>query len=206
MAAIALDAIVQIVKIKIATAAAQQINMAAATAISIPTGGASVATALATNAALGASSKLQQAGILASAAISGGGAILKKVQKKADGGVIETLGNGVINNGANVVPLSNGDNTLAYVKQGEVILNQQQQALAGGSRFFKSLGVPGFNGGGVVGGNTNLGTLNGFKIDYDVLANKMAQANRMLPSPVVSVTDISYHQNRVAVIEAGANL
>jgi hypothetical protein len=45
------------------------------------------------------------------------------------------LGNGVINNGANVVPLSNGDNTLAYVRQGEVILNQQQQALAGGSRF-----------------------------------------------------------------------
>jgi hypothetical protein len=26
-----------------------------------------------------------------------------------------------------VVPLSNGDNTLAYVEQGEVILNQQQQ-------------------------------------------------------------------------------
>jgi hypothetical protein len=65
------------------------------------------------------------------------------------------LGNGVINNGANVVPLSNGDNTLAYVRQGEVILNQQQQA-AGGSRFFKSLGVPGFNAGGVVGGNTNI--------------------------------------------------
>jgi hypothetical protein len=41
----------------------------------------------------------------------------------------------VLNNGANVVPLSNGDNTLAYVRQGEVILNQQQQALAGGSRF-----------------------------------------------------------------------
>jgi hypothetical protein len=70
-----------------------------------------------------------------------------KVPTRADGGA-PTLGNGVINNGANVVPLSNGDNTLAYVRQGEVILNQQQQALAGGSRFFKSLGVPGFNAGG----------------------------------------------------------
>ncbi len=206
MAAIALDAIVQIVKMKIATSAAQQINMAAATAASIPTGGASIIAATATNAALGASSKLQQAGIIAAAAISGGGAVLKKVQKKADGGVIETLGSGVINNGANVVPLSNGDNTLAYVRQGEVILNQQQQALAGGSRFFKSLGVPGFNGGGIVGGNSNLGTLNGFKIDYDLLAFKMAQANRMLPAPVVSVTDISYQQNRIAVIENYANL
>jgi hypothetical protein len=35
--------------------------------------------------------------------------------------------------------------------QGEVILNQQQQA--GGSRFLNH-GVPGFNAGGVVGGNT----------------------------------------------------
>jgi hypothetical protein len=45
---------------------------------------------------------------------------------RADGGAIPTLGNGVINNGANVVPF-NGDNTLAYVRQGEVILNQQQR-------------------------------------------------------------------------------
>jgi hypothetical protein len=94
-------------------------------------------------------------------------------------------GNGVINNGANVVPLSGGDNTLAYVRQGEVILNQQQQALAGGSRFFKSLGVPGFNAGGVVGGNTNINASGAFKIDMDLLAYKIAQANRMLPAPVV---------------------
>jgi hypothetical protein len=51
--------------------------------------------------------------------------------------VIPTLGN-VINNGANVVPLSNGDNTL-HMLEGEVILNQQQQALAGGSRFLNHL-------------------------------------------------------------------
>jgi hypothetical protein len=206
LAAIAFDAIIQIAKLKIATSAAQAINLANGTALSIPTAGASLIAAKATNIGLGISSKLQQASILGAAAISSGGAILKKVQKKADGGVIETLGSGVINNGANVIPLNNGDNTLAYVKQGEVILNQHQQALAGGSSFFKSLGVPGFNGGGVVGGNSNLGSLNGFKIDYDVLANKIAQANRMLPAPVVSVSDISYQQNRVAVIENMANL
>jgi hypothetical protein len=69
-----------------------------------------------------------------------------------------------------MVPPSNGDNTPAYVRQGEVILNQQQQALAGGSRFFKSLCVPGFNAGGVVGGNTNINASGAFKIDMDLLA------------------------------------
>lgn len=128
-----------------------------------------------------------------------------KVPSKAEGGIIPTLRSGVINNGSNVIPLSNGDDTLAYVKQGEVILNEQQQRAAGGSMFFRSIGVPNFNGGGVVGGNSNLGRQNGFKIDIDLLAAKMAQANRMLPAPVVSVTDISYQQNRVAVIENGAN-
>lgn len=147
---------------------------------------------------------------VAAATLTGFGAVKNiistKVPTRAEGGIIPTLGNGVINNGANVIPLSNGDNTLAYVKQGEVILNEQQQRLAGGSMFFKSLGIPGFNGGGLVGGNTNLGSQGGFKIDIDLLAYKVAQANRSLPAPVVNVTDISYHQNRVAVIENGANL
>lgn len=47
---------------------------------------------------------------------------------------------------------SNGDNMLATVKTGEVILNEDQQRRAGGPSFFRSLGVPGFAGGGVFGG------------------------------------------------------
>jgi hypothetical protein len=43
------------------------------------------------------------------------------------------------------------------------------KALAGGS-IFKSLGVPGFNAGGVVGGNTNINASGAFKIDMDLLA------------------------------------
>jgi hypothetical protein len=70
---------------------------------------------------------------------------------------------------------------------------------------FKSLGVPGFNAGGVVVG-TNINASGAFKIDMDLLAYKIAQANRMLPAPVVSVQDIAYQSNRVAVIENGANL
>lgn len=129
-----------------------------------------------------------------------------KVPTRADGGEIPTLGNGVINNGANLaIPLSNGDNTLAYVGQGEVILNKQQQQAAGGSQFFKGLGVPGFAGGGFVGGNSNLGSQSGQKIDIELMANLMAQANKNLPAPVVSVHDINYTQNSVRVVEQGAN-
>lgn len=43
-----------------------------------------------------------------------------------------------------------GDNTLALVKPGEVILNKNQQSLLGGSNTFKRIGVPGFADGGLV--------------------------------------------------------
>jgi len=45
---------------------------------------------------------------------------------------------------------SNGDNMLATVRTGEVILNERQQAALGGSRTFASIGVPGFATGGIV--------------------------------------------------------
>lgn len=46
---------------------------------------------------------------------------------------------------------ANGDNLLATVKTGEVILNQEQQRKAGGPSFFAALGVPGFASGGSTG-------------------------------------------------------
>ncbi|MEW5675549.1 hypothetical protein ABGT15_04490 [Flavobacterium enshiense] len=132
-----------------------------------------------------------------------------KVPSKAVGGLIggvPTLGSGLIETPSNLsVPLSNGDNQLIYAKTGEIILNREQQARAGGSAFFRSIGVPGFAGGGQVGGNHSLGSLNGIKVDMDGLAERMAQANRSLPAPVVSVVDITDTANRVSVIESGAN-
>lgn len=50
----------------------------------------------------------------------------------------------------NIPTQSNGDNILATVKTNEVWLNEDQQRRAGGPSFFKSLGVPGFAGGGAV--------------------------------------------------------
>lgn len=152
--------------------------------------------------------------IAAGAAVAAGIANVKKITStktasvptRAEGGAIPTLSNGVINNGSNVVPLSNGDDTLAYVKQGEVILNQEQQARAGGHRFFQSIGVPGFANGGFVGSPSYSQANASYSIDYEKLANSIAQANSTLPAPVVNVTDITSQQNRVQVIENYANL
>lgn len=146
---------------------------------------------------------------------SGLGAVKKitgiGIPSKAEGGEIPTLRSGLINNGSNLVtPLSNGDDTLAYVRQGEVILNAEQQARAGGTRFFRSIGVPGFADGGLVGGYSNLGSMGGLRIDYDILANKIGQevakGNATLPAPVVQVDTITEAQSNVSRIKAGASL
>lgn len=51
------------------------------------------------------------------------------------------------------IPISrpNGDNRLATVKTGEVILNERQQAALGGDETFRRIGVPGFADGGFTG-------------------------------------------------------
>lgn len=46
---------------------------------------------------------------------------------------------------------SNGDNLLATVKTGEVILNERHQKALGGDATFRAIGVPGFNSGGYTG-------------------------------------------------------
>ncbi|WP_372744265.1 phage tail tape measure protein [Lutibacter sp.] len=83
LAAIALNAVIEIAKLKIATSAAQQINLANAVASAPPPLNApAIAAAGIQNAALGASSKLKQTGIIASAAIGGLGALLSNKKTK----------------------------------------------------------------------------------------------------------------------------
>lgn len=54
--------------------------------------------------------------------------------------------------GATNAPVqSNGDHILAYLKAGEAVLNQKQIKALGGPGVLKSIGVPGFAAGGVVG-------------------------------------------------------
>lgn len=145
---------------------------------------------------------------------SGLGAVKKitgvNIPRRADGGEIPVLQSGVINNGSNIIPLSNGDDTLAYVKQGEVILNEEQQRRAGGARFFRHIGVPGFAAGGFVGNSYSVNQMNNTKIDYDLLAEKIgdsvSKANLNLPAPITVIDDITTAQNNNSRIIQGANL
>lgn len=71
-------------------------------------------------------------------------------QPLATGGVVGITGRRVSDR-QNIPTQRNGDNVLATVKRGEVVLNQRQQAALGGARTFRSIGVPGFRNGGPVG-------------------------------------------------------
>lgn len=76
-------------------------------------------------------------------------------QQFAEGGkVFPDLNAGKINLMPNAPMTAKGDNVLAYVKPGEVVLNQKQQAMLGGPAIFRRIGVPGFADGGRVLGDS----------------------------------------------------
>jgi TP901 family phage tail tape measure protein len=76
-----------------------------------------------------------QIGIIAAQAFADGGKVLsgEKIRNKPN------------------IRMRNGDNVLATVRAGEVILNERQQARLGGAATFRRIGVPGFATGGVTG-------------------------------------------------------
>ena len=98
------------------------------------------------------------------------------------GGISQTKGfatGGLVNGGVEI-SRSNGDNRLVTVKDGEVILNEEQQSKLGGAEIFKIIGVPGFATGGLVGKPSNLPTVQNSiisnSIDYEKLAIVMRDA------------------------------
>ena len=84
----------------------------------------------------------QIAGIISAIKGAAGAAKNVSVPKFYEGGKVK---------GRNIPTQTGGDNILATVKSGEVILNDKQQHRAGGDAFFKSIGVPGFQDGGIAG-------------------------------------------------------
>lgn len=106
---------------------------------------------------------------------------------------------------------SNGDNLLATVKTGEVILNEQQQAKLGGATTFKSIGVPGFATGGSTGGNTGSSfslpsfnqqtSLNEMSRNMERLAEEFSKMQIVLP-----VDNLAVVQGRVKEVESKATL
>lgn len=86
------------------------------------------------------------------------GGKVNKIPGFATGGNVPQLTPGPINVTPNIPRQPNGDNVLATVKTGEVILNEEQQKRAGGPAFFGAIGVPGFASGGYTGlGDFRLG-------------------------------------------------
>jgi len=85
-------------------------------------------------------------------------------QPLATGGLVGALGSEIVqfNNGGkvtskgNIKPLSNGDNVLATLKTGEVVLNEKQQQKIGGFTALRAAGVPNFAEGGLVGSPSSL--------------------------------------------------
>jgi hypothetical protein len=88
----------------------------------------------------GAFGAAQTALIVAQPAATGG--LMGGVKQQSDGLVVAA---------PNIPTMRNGDNVLATIKRGEVVLNKRQQALLGGSSTFKAIGVPGFADGGIAG-------------------------------------------------------
>lgn len=93
---------------------------------------------------------------------------------------------------------SNGDNLLATVKTGEVILNERHQAMLGGDRTFARLGVPGFASGGFVAQTAkNTESISSQIQLYEAISRIQ---------PIVTVEDINAGQSRVSVIQNRAQV
>lgn len=121
------------------------------------------------------------------------------------GGQVPDLGPGRINKSANIPTQRGGDNILATVKTGEVILNGEQQQRAGGSAFFKSIGVPGFQGGGQVGPTPTQSAMQAQQINMDEFANVIT--DRINAIKIVAIEqDITDAQAIQAEIVGGANI
>jgi hypothetical protein len=143
-----------------------------------------------------------RAGILVGLVKTAFGIARGALSKFADGGLVENV-DGFANGGLSgtlitsrmgkSIRRSNGDNLLATVKTGEVILNQRQQNALGGANTFRKIGVPGFANGGMIPNvslDSNIALIESIK-------------NMQL---VVSVSEITSVQNRLKTIEQSTSL
>lgn len=100
----------------------------------------------------------------------------------------------------------NGDNLLATVKTGEVILNEAQQAALGGAQTFASIGVPGFATGGAVLDSVSNGVVSQRVNNSFEQMNDLKNAFAALPSPTVIVQDIAEGLNNAAFVQDEADI
>lgn len=103
--------------------------------------------------ALGVSRALAEGGLfgaIAAGVLAAAQTATIVAQPLATGGIVGISGRRV-NDRQNMTSRANGDNVLATVRRGEVVLNERQQSALGGAHTFKAIGVPGFAGGGAIG-------------------------------------------------------
>ncbi len=93
---------------------------------------------------------------------------------------------------------SSGDRVLIRANPGEVVLNDQQQARLGGDATFRRIGVPGFQGGGVVPAASIGPNITG---ELDSITNAIRGMKI-----VTTIEDINEGQERVATVENKATI
>ena len=98
---------------------------------------------------------------------------------------------------------SNGDNLLATVKTGEVILNEAQQNALGGAATFARIGVPGFASGGISVADGSISTKNVESYNQQV---QLQQYFKSMPAPRVIVQDIVEGVNNAVSVEQSADI
>ena len=123
----------------------------------------------------------------------------------ADGGKVLS-GQMIGTNDGKPIQRGNGDNLLATVKTGEVILNQRQQAALGGAATFRKIGVPGFAAGGLVGdGGFAARGMTRASEDRSFMTAAIRSGFATAPQPIVTVEEFnkvsSSSQRSVAVSE-----
>lgn len=112
------------------------------------------------------------------ASVLGAAAKAKQVLGFAEGGL-----SGTRVNESHGIPItrSNGDNILATIRTGEVILNERQQAALGGANTFRRIGVPGFASGGIAGMETiDAARLNRTNVQIDELLKSVSEQRPVL--------------------------
>jgi hypothetical protein len=156
---------------------------------------ATINTYIAANKALSAGLGVPAGAILAGLTIATGLANVAKIAGVggfASGGLTgKRIGRG----DGTPINRSNGDNLLATVRTGEVILNERQQAALGGNNTFARLGVPGFASGGLTATNSES------RIAQNQLLNSIQDLQLF-----VSVEEINTGQNNVRVVQDRATI
>lgn len=103
---------------------------------------------------------------------------------------------------------ANGDNMVATVRTGEVILNERQQAALGGDRTFAAIGVPGFAGGGITDSQLTYSLNNNMveqQLNSDRQLDKMVSKINSIQSVLV-IEDVENMVNRRTQIRDTATI